>query len=388
MSFGLGSKKLTLTAMQPEANLIIGGAFCGILIGSTLLIKNQKKDCKCLLGTLMLIMGTFLVVSFLTNRNFGVYLIFASTLLVPLFSNIYFQSLLGIKEKFSELYGVIIIIFVVTISHFFSANPDFFRSKILLLLSVCLGLGYFFSYRKSILKRLRCLSRKQKVENLFPWILVFMGILFSYYVALVYTIFIKEPLMVATLVQGSGSLLLLGWSVALLLMPRYLYKTTRNATVNFVNMSSDKTKPGYNTGRKVKYTLNEQIKEEYLDKILSYMESDKPFLDKNFTVYKLSQYLDLSPTYTSRVINKVYGKNFKDFVNCYRIEKACKNLLNDDMKKYTIEAIAQESGFNSRTAFYNAFKRVMNMSPGEYISRHEKNSVKGLNQHLEASNIL
>ena len=215
-----------------------------------------------------------------------------------------------------------------------------------------------------------------------------MGILFSYYVALVYTIFIKEPLMVATLVQGSGSLLLLGWSVALLLMPRYLYKTTRNATVNFVNMPSDKTKPGYNTGRKVKYTLNEQIKEEYLDKILSYMESDKPFLDKNFTVYKLSQYLDLSPTYTSRVINKVYGKNFKDFVNCYRIEKACKNLLNDNMKKYTIEAIAQESGFNSRTAFYNAFKRVMNMSPGEYISRHEKNSVKGLNQHLEASNIL
>lgn len=374
--------------MEPETNLVIGGAFCGILIGSTLLIKNQKQDCKCLLGTLMLIMGTFLVFSFLTNHNFGLFLIFISTLLVPLFSNIYFQSLLGIKGKFSELYGVLIIIFVVIISNFFSTNPDFFKSKILLLISVSLGLGYFFTHYQSILKRLRYLSRKRKVENPFPWILIFLGVLFLYYAALVYTIFVDEPLMVATLVQGSGSLLLLGWSVALLLMPRYLYKTNRNATVNFVGMPSSAAKSGYNIQRKVKYTLNKQIKEEYLQKILSYMESDKPFLDKSFTVYKLSQYLDLSPTYTSRVINKVYGKNFKDFVNGYRIEKACINLLNDDMKKYTIEAIAQESGFNSRTAFYNAFKRAMNMSPGEYISRHKRNSLKSLNQHLEASNIL
>ena len=104
------------------------------------------------------------------------------------------------------------------------------------------------------------------------------------------------------------------------------------------------------------------------------MESEKPFLEKSLTLSKLTQKLDLSATYTSRIINEAYGKNFKEFVNSYRIKMAFNNLVSENLINYTIEGIAKESGFHSRTAFYNAFKKAMNMSPGEYISKNRKES--------------
>ncbi len=101
------------------------------------------------------------------------------------------------------------------------------------------------------------------------------------------------------------------------------------------------------------------------------MEECEPFLKHDFCIHKLAESLQLSPTNTSRVINQVCGKTFRDFINGYRVKKACMHLKGDKMKLLTIEAIAFESGFHSRTACYNAFKKVMGVSPGEYIHKEE-----------------
>lgn len=116
-----------------------------------------------------------------------------------------------------------------------------------------------------------------------------------------------------------------------------------------------------------KFSLSEETKNHYITRIVSYMVEKEPFLNHGFTIYKLAEALQLSPTYASRSINQVLGKSFRDFVNTYRVRKACEYLKGDKMKTVTIEAIAMESGFRSRTAFYNAFKRVTDVSPGEYV---------------------
>ena len=242
-------------------------------------------------------------------------------------------------------------------------------------MSLTLGACYTIIQYPHLHQRFRRHINSKRADHRGDWLLAFHIMLLAYYVSLLIALFNWEILVSTNIVQAGISLLLIGWTISLMLMPRHLYKTDNYLQVN-LNLVQKNNQGARGEKRGVSYTLKDNIKKEYVHKISSYMESARPFLRKNFSLNKLTQDLDLSPTYTSRVINEVYGKNFKDYVNGFRIENACKNLLNEKMKNYTIEAIAQESGFHSRTAFYNAFKRIMRMSPGEYISRNSKKTSK------------
>lgn len=61
---------------------------------------------------------------------------------------------------------------------------------------------------------------------------------------------------------------------------------------------------------------------------------------------------------------KLFGCTFYQFVNKYRIEEA-KRLMTEqpDLK---MADVATQSGFSSRTAFYNTFSREVGMSPSEW----------------------
>ena len=66
------------------------------------------------------------------------------------------------------------------------------------------------------------------------------------------------------------------------------------------------------------------------------------------------------------MLNEHIGKNFYEFVNEYRIETAKTNLLDSKMAHYTIEAIAYESGFNSKSSFNLLFKKQVGYTPGKW----------------------
>ena len=65
-----------------------------------------------------------------------------------------------------------------------------------------------------------------------------------------------------------------------------------------------------------------------------------------------------------KLINDNLHKNFTDYINEYRIEEA-KQLIQDN-SLYTIEAIGNQSGFNSKSAFYKAFKKITNTTPAKF----------------------
>jgi len=74
------------------------------------------------------------------------------------------------------------------------------------------------------------------------------------------------------------------------------------------------------------------------------------------------------PAYlVSQALNKYFGKSFYELVNELRIKEAELKLKEFNSKKETIEGLALDVGFNSRAAFYRAFKKHTGKTPTEYL---------------------
>ena len=113
-----------------------------------------------------------------------------------------------------------------------------------------------------------------------------------------------------------------------------------------------------------KSALDAEMSQALNVELRRYMDEAQPFLESNLTLADLAQQLDLSTNYLSQVINEQSGCNFFDFVNAYRIETA-KSLLDSD-RQTSILDIAMDAGFNSKSAFYTAFKKHTSMTPGQF----------------------
>lgn len=96
------------------------------------------------------------------------------------------------------------------------------------------------------------------------------------------------------------------------------------------------------------------------------MERDKLFLDSDLSLGKLAALLNTNTKYVSYCINTCFDKNFSTFVNEYRIHEAIRLIDTDTIQQYTLEAIAEQSGFKSRSVFITAFKKVTGKTPSQF----------------------
>lgn len=97
------------------------------------------------------------------------------------------------------------------------------------------------------------------------------------------------------------------------------------------------------------------------------MTSTQAPLDGDFSLTRLAQSVGSNTRYVSHVINEVFGSNFQTLVNTVRIREACRRI--DDHAaygNYSTEAIGETVGFNSRSAFATAFKKITGLTPSEY----------------------
>jgi AraC-like DNA-binding protein len=125
---------------------------------------------------------------------------------------------------------------------------------------------------------------------------------------------------------------------------------------------------------KSKRLSNEQIS-ELSTRLDNLMKNDKIFLENEINLATVADKLDISIHDTSYLINEVTGDNFYNFINKFRVEEAKELLTSDKSDKLNMLGIAFESGFNSKTTFNTAFKKLAGISPSEY-AKQNKNSDK------------
>lgn len=94
---------------------------------------------------------------------------------------------------------------------------------------------------------------------------------------------------------------------------------------------------------------------------------NKTYCIKDLKLPELAEAIGITPHKLSSLLNNHYRLNFVDFINTYRINSIKEQMtLPQNMQHFTIEAIAYEAGFSSRSAFYSAFKKITGTSPIEF----------------------
>jgi len=105
-------------------------------------------------------------------------------------------------------------------------------------------------------------------------------------------------------------------------------------------------------------------------KIKQAVMEEKSYLDPEINAVTLAKKLGISPHYLSQTFSQEMNTTFYDYINSARIE-AAKIELTTTAK--TVLEIAINVGFNTRSSFYNAFKKNTGLTPSAYREQNKSN---------------
>lgn len=111
-----------------------------------------------------------------------------------------------------------------------------------------------------------------------------------------------------------------------------------------------------------KSALDDDRLQRIAKKVENAMSQDLLYRDPNLSLWDLAKHIGVSSHYVSQALNTHLNKSFFDLVNGWRIKDALVQLNATDE---TILMIAYDVGFNSRSAFYKAFKRETGKTPSD-----------------------
>ena len=101
------------------------------------------------------------------------------------------------------------------------------------------------------------------------------------------------------------------------------------------------------------------------NRIQELMDEQKPYLEPQLNLKSLAIKLKTNPSILSAAINQSFKKNFNDFINEYRVNEYLKLTEQSKFEHYTLLALALECGFNSKSTFNRAFKKITGRTPKE-----------------------
>ena len=114
--------------------------------------------------------------------------------------------------------------------------------------------------------------------------------------------------------------------------------------------------------------LDQESKDRLFNQIKRVMDDMSIICKPDFSLQQLADLVGSNYKYVSQVLNECYGKSFKQVLNEQRVREACRILNEPNQSAHlTIEAIAANLGFNSRSNFTVTFKRITGISPSDFM---------------------
>jgi len=117
-------------------------------------------------------------------------------------------------------------------------------------------------------------------------------------------------------------------------------------------------------------TLNNVDCDAILSKLNTLMATDKIYVDSDLSLPNLAERVELSPHQLSELLNARLGKSFSRYLRELRIAAAQAMLV--DEPSASVLSVGLSVGFTSQSNFYEAFREIEGMTPGQFRKLHAK----------------
>jgi AraC-like DNA-binding protein len=113
-------------------------------------------------------------------------------------------------------------------------------------------------------------------------------------------------------------------------------------------------------------TIDKEELERLMKQVDTYINTSECFASPELTIIDVADKLKVHPRRISTAINTIVDQNFNSYINWHRIQKAIRLLKSESLGNFSVEGIGTEVGFNSKSAFYSAFKKVTGTTPYQF----------------------
>jgi AraC-like DNA-binding protein len=117
---------------------------------------------------------------------------------------------------------------------------------------------------------------------------------------------------------------------------------------------------------------SELSESEVRERLTKLLEQDQIFLIQGLLVNDFAKELGISSRYLRGVLERFYGKSFKDLINLHRVQYAKRKIEEGYLDKFTLDALGKDAGFSSRITFFNVFKKEMLINPSDYWKKFQE----------------
>ena len=155
-------------------------------------------------------------------------------------------------------------------------------------------------------------------------------------------------------ITGMGYFVL---SISLLLFPEILYGMPKR--IEQVTTKKKKTKS--------KAVSDEDPFIEVNESIIDYLKSQKPYLNPDFDISDIAFDLKIPQNHVSYCISNIMNTRFTKLKSELRIQHAIELLQDGHNSSITIDGIGIQSGFKTRSYYYEVFKKETGFTPSEYL---------------------
>lgn len=331
------------------------GAFNGLILGVYFIFLTPKKYLSnYLLGALLVMLSIRIGKSVAYNFDYNLPKIYlqvglTACLLIGPFLYFFVSSEVRQVRRMPETWiGQIIFWFFLIISggtiYPYDSFPQLWRQYIIPLIYLQWGI-YIALSGLLLIPILQKLVRKENVKPFEKWVLTICGGVMLLFILYVWSIL--------NITKGSYISAALYFSLIIYLIAFTLLY--RRKTDDLSSLSSSKY---------VDRKLSLEDAQMIIARLERIMTDTEIYRNPNLKLNELAKEINISGHQLSQILNDNIGKHFTHFVNEYRINEACKILSEET--NLTIDAIGEEVGFNSKSTFFAAFKKIKGLTPSTY----------------------
>lgn len=292
---------------------------------------------------------------------------------------LYVKFMTNTDKKFNRLEILHFVPFIAffTVSVIFRSEPlvrdlrSFFRPDKLISLRIVYSIAFFFSITiYSILSFIEIKRHQENLKNLASFTsqritLNWLKILSISFYVVFFILFILGGLnMIGDFIPFDPYFVIFGFIAVFSTV--YSFYGIKQPVIFGEVFQEENNGERKETEKYSKSGLKDIQADKYLKKLLTYMETNKPFLDGDLTINDLSDKTGIARHHITQVLNEKYKRNFFTFVNEYRVKEVMERFSEPKFNNYTILAIALDAGFNSKTTFNSFFKSQTGLTPSEY----------------------